>query len=413
MSSRTAAGLAASALLVSLTACGTGSTSDDTAVVKVGAILSMSGIYSTLGPPQKKAMTMGVEALNRTGFTVAGTKRTLEITYADDKSDAATTGVTALRELVQAKKMPVIAYGLGSDTYVPQLQRKPVPMINILDSTYPSILRLSPHLFLTRGDSPKYVPGCLHYAKNRLGTRSISVITAKGEPYGAGLTQLVRRSAQTEGVRIAAESEFPLGSTDYSNAINTAVAAKPDAIYLSSVTAVILPVLKQLRQSGYTGPVIHSSGVNPDQAEAILGARFDSIMKDNHDCAGTLPTTSANPPAKAFADAYQARWKEYPQDLTMWAYDFPFIVAEAMTKAGTTTDPEKIEKALARIPVPAGTVSGWLPGDGGVLFTDRNARTASEVTTWCTGKRTLGSVMTFDTKDGAIVDATFPKDPCA
>jgi len=33
-------------------------------VAKVGAILSLSGVYSTLGPPEKKAMTMGLEALN-------------------------------------------------------------------------------------------------------------------------------------------------------------------------------------------------------------------------------------------------------------------------------------------------------------------------------------------------------------
>ncbi|SDC91226.1 ABC transporter substrate-binding protein [Actinokineospora iranica] len=413
MRSRSAAALTAAAVFAASAACGAQSGANDGDTVKVGAILSLSGIYSTLGPAQKNALTMGVEALNKTGFTVGGRKRTLEISYADDRSDAATTGVTALREMVQAQKIPVIAYGLGSDTYVPQLKRQPIPMVNILDSSYPGILDLSQNLFLTRGASPTYVPGCLHYAKRNLGTKSISVITAKGEPYAEGLTQLVAKSAQTEGVAIAATAEFPLSSTDYSNAIGAALAAKPDAVYLSSVTAVILPVLKQLRQSGYTGPVIHSSGVNPDQAEAILGAQFDSIMKDNYDCAGTLPTTSANPAAKSFAEAYQARFNEYPQDLTMWAHDFPFIVAAAMTKADSVTDPEKIQKALSEITVPEGTVSGWLPGDGGLLFTGRNARTASEVTAWCAGKRTLRSAMVFDTRDGAVVDPVFPEDTCA
>ncbi|MCG8914545.1 ABC transporter substrate-binding protein [Actinokineospora sp. PR83] len=412
MRSRSATALVAAAVLTAATACGSPSGSPDNDVVKVGAILSLSGIYATLGPAQKNALQMGVEELNRTGFTVGGRKRTLEISYADDRSDAATTGVTALRELVQSQKVPVIAYGLGSDTYVPQLQRQPVPMVNMLDSSYPGILGLSDHLFLTRGASPTYVPGCLHYAKRKLGTTSISVITAKGEPYGEGLTQLVTKSAQAEGVRIAANSEFPLSSTDYSNAIGAAVAAKPDAIYLSSVTAVILPVLKQLRQSGYTGPVIHSAGVNPNQAKAILGAQYDSIMKDNYDCAGTLPTTSQDPAAQAFAKDYQQRYGEYPQDLTMWAHDFPFIVAAAMTKADTVSDPARIEQALKEIDVPQGTVSGWLPGDGGRLFTDRNARTASEVTAWCPGEDTLRSAMVFDVEDGAVVDPTFPQETC-
>ncbi|MFC0039902.1 ABC transporter substrate-binding protein [Actinomadura rayongensis] len=412
MRSRTAAALTASAVLISTAACGSGGGSGDDTTVKIGAILSMSGIYSTLGAPQKKALQMGVEDLSKQGFTVAGKKRTMAISYADDKSDAATTGVTQLRELVQAKKLPVIAYGLGSDTYVPQLKRKPVAMLNLIDSVYPSILRLSPHFWRVRGDSPTYVPGCFYYAKRQLGIKSVSVITAKGEGYGEGLTQLVNKFAPAEGIKVAASTQFPVGSTDYSNAIRTAVAAKPDAVYLSSVTAVILPVLKQLRQSGYTGPVIHSAGINPNQAKDILGAQFNSIMKDNYDCAGTLPTTSDNPAAKSFAAAYQARYNEYPQDLTMWAHDFPFIVAAAMAKAGTTTDSAKIEKALAEIPIPSGTVSGWIAGDG-KLFTERMARTASEVTTWCSNKQTLASAMTFDVNNGTVVQPNLKKDVCS
>ena len=46
--------------------------SADSEVVTVGAILSESGIYSTLGPPERQAMTMGLEALNATGFDVGG-----------------------------------------------------------------------------------------------------------------------------------------------------------------------------------------------------------------------------------------------------------------------------------------------------------------------------------------------------
>lgn len=417
--------LATAGLLLATAACsgssskttggsgGSTGNSAKTGVAKIGAILSESGVYSTLGPPEKKAMTMGVEALNKAGFTVGDTKYTMDVTYTDDKSNAATTGVAAFRQMTQSDKLPVIGFGLGSSTYAPLLKRTPIPMINILDSTFPSILQYDPHLFLTRGDSPTYVPGCVDYAKQKLGVKKISVITAKGEPYAAGLTELVKKSIPVEGLSLGAVAEYPLGATDYGNAISQATASKPDAIYLSSVTAVILPVLKQLRQSGFTGPVLHSSGVNPNQAQAILGAQYNTIMKDNYDCAGTLPTTSDNATTKQFAKDYQARWNEYPQDLTMWAYDFPFVVAEAMSKAGSATDSDKIFKALPDIPVPAGSISGWVPGEGGKFFTDRDARTPSEVTLWCPDKKTIASAMVFDVKDGAVVNPKFRDNPCA
>ena len=83
----------------------------------------------------------------------------MDITFADDKSDAATTGVTAFRDMAENDQVPVIAFGLGSSLYAPLLERTPLPMINILDCTYPSILDFNDHLFLIRGDSPTYVPG--------------------------------------------------------------------------------------------------------------------------------------------------------------------------------------------------------------------------------------------------------------
>ena len=419
--------LATAGVLLATAACSSGSTGGGgkaaggdakgsgggTGVAKIGAILSESGVYSTLGPPEKKAITMGLEALNKEGFMVGDKKYTMDVTITDDKSDAATSGVAAFRQMTQSDKLPVIGFGLGSSTYAPLLKRSPIPMINILDSTFPSILQYDPHLFLTRGDSPTYVPGCLDYAKNKLGVKTVSVITAKGEPYAAGLTELVKKDAPAAGLTLGAVAEYPLGATDYGNAISQATASKPDAVYLSSVTAVILPVLKQLRQSGYTGPVLHSSGVNPNQAQAILGAQYNTIMKDNYDCAGTLPTTSDNAATQQFAKDYQARWNEYPQDLTMWAYDFPFVVAEAMTKAGSTTDSDKIFKALPDISVPKGSISGWVPGADGKFFTERDARTPSEVTLWCPDKKTIASAEVFDTKDGAIVSPKYRDTPCA
>ena len=395
---------------------GGGSTAEPPAgseVVTIGAILSETGIYSTLGPPERNSIEMALEALNESGFEVDGTTYTMEVTFADDKSDAATSGVTAFREMVEVDEVPVIAFGLGSSLYAPLLERTPLPMINILDSTYPSILEYNDNLFLTRGDSTTYVPGCVNFAATQLDVATMATITATGEPYGEGLTQLVQRSAETEGVEITANAEYALGATDYGNAINEAMGTDPDAIYLSSVTAVILPVLKQLRQAGYTGPVFHSSGVNPNQAEAILGSDFNTIMQDNYDCAGTLPTTSENPATQEFAAAYQERFDEYPQDLTMWAYDFPFIVAEAMAQAGSTTDREAITQALKEIGVPAGTVSGWIPGEGDLLFTDRGARTPSEITVWCPDQQTIASAMVFDVQDGVVVDAVFIDEPCA
>lgn len=411
-----AAAACAAALLAATTACsssppadGPGETGGE---VKVGAILSMSGVYSTLGPAQKNAIEMGVAALNETGFEVGDKTYTLAFDYADDKSDPATTGVAALRQMVESDSLPVIAFGLGSSTYAPQLERTPVPMINILDSTFPSILEYSDQIVLMRGASETYTIGCVDWAQNTLGASAVSIIDTKGEPYGEGLTKLIEEQGAAAGLDVTTSSA-PLGTADYGSAISAALAADPDVVYLSSVTGVILPVLKQLRQAGYAGPVMHSAGVNPQQAEAILGDGFNELMADNYDCAGTTPLTADSDATRAFAEAYQEEYDEYPQDLTMWAYDLPFVIAEAMSQAGTTTDRSAIQTALAEIEVPAGSVSGWIPSPDGALFTERNARTLSEVTQWCTDSRSIATAVVFDGLGGEVGDAKVTDDPCA
>jgi branched-chain amino acid transport system substrate-binding protein len=409
---KTAAVLAATTILIATAGCTAAPTAEGGGEVKVGAILSLSGIYSTTGPAMKNAIEMGVEALNEDGFEVDGATYTLKFEYGDDKSDQATTGVAVLRQMIESDNLPVIGFGVGSSAFAPQLERTPVPMINILDSTYPSILDYSDKIFLMRGASETYTIGCVDYAKNQLGVSALSVINTDGEPYSDGLTELVQQQGTAAGLDVSVSSA-PLGTADYGTAIDAALAADPDAVYISSATAIVLPILKQLRQAGYTGPVLHSAGVTPQAAEAILGADFNELMADNYDCAGTTPTTADSDAARDFAAAYQERYDEYPQDLTMWAYDLPFVIAEAMTDAGSTTDREAILAALPGLEVPEGTVSGWLPSADGAMFDNRNARTLSEVTAWCDNAKTIATVEVFDGLGGKIASPKVTADACA
>ncbi|GAA0991030.1 ABC transporter substrate-binding protein [Subtercola frigoramans] len=398
-------------LLLGVAACASSPAGGDGGTVKVGAILSLSGVNSTLGAPEQKSIQMGVEALNAQGFQVDGKTYKLEFDFADDKSDFATTGVAALRQMVESDNLPIVSFGLGSGVYGPALLRNPVPAINILDSTYPSILTYSPDIFLMRGDSTTYTIGCVDWASTQLNAKSLSVINTSGEPYGEGLSQLVESQSKAAGLTVTV-ADAPLGTSDYGNAIATALASKPEVVYISSVTGIVLPILKQLRQAGFTGAVMHSSGVTPEQAQTILGANFNDMMANNYDCAGTTPTTSSNPAAAAFGKAYQARYNEYPQDLTMWAYDLPFVMAAAMTKAGSITDRAAITQALGSIDVPSATVSGWLPSDSGTMFTDRDARTLSEITQWCPTSQSIATVEVFDGLGAKIGSPKITADAC-
>ena len=366
--------------------------------VVFGAILPLSGLFSTLGPPERDAVTMAVEKINgEGGFEVGGQRYRLELKVLDDESSPATVGVSDYRQLVQVDQVPVLVIADGTRNYGSLFQRYPLPVLNILDSTYPSILDVNKHIFLLRSDTPAYVPGAVYYLKNVLHKSRIGFIGSAADPYSAGIETWVKKAAASYGAEVVASVNYPAGTTNFASFIQTVMAAKPDAIYLGGVTQEVLPVAKQLYQAGVRDlPVVHNSGATPTQAKQIIGEQlYNEVMAQNYDFAGTLPETTDTAGAKAFYKEFLARFHEYPDDLTMWAYDAPFVVVEAMKRAGSVSDRDKIYQAMLAMPIPPQTISGWIPAEGGKLFHGRDAQTLSEGVAWCTDKKTIAPVFLY------------------
>ena len=367
-------------------------------VVTVGAILPLSGLFSTLGPPERNAMQMAIEAINGAGgFEVAGKRHTIAVKVLDDESSPATVGISDYRQLVEVDQVPVLILADNTRIYAAQFRRAPLPVLNILDSTFPSILDVDKHVFLLRSDTPAYVPGGIWYLKNVLHKSRISFIGSAADPYSKGLEIWMRKAAKQYGVDVVSDVNYPPNTTNFAPFIQSAMAAKPDAIDLGGVTQEVLPVAKQLYQSGVRGlPVLHNAGATPTQAMQIIGdPLYNDVMADSYDFAGSLPQTSTEPATQAFFKAFLARFREYPDDLTMWAYDAPFVLVAAMQKAGSVTDRDAIYQAMLSMPVPPHTISGWIPTKDGKLFHDRDAQTLAEGVRWCPQQRTIGAAFLF------------------
>ncbi|WP_428390580.1 ABC transporter substrate-binding protein [Lichenicoccus sp.] len=370
----------------------------DSSTVTVGAILPLSGLFSTLGPPERDAMQMAIEAINAGGgFKVAGKQHTLAVKVLDDESAPATVGISDYRQLVEVDHVPVLVLADNTRIYGAQFRRAPLPVLNILDSTYPSILDVNKHVFLLRSDTPAYVPGGVWYLKNVLHKQRISFIGSAADPYSKGLEIWMKKAAKQYGLDVVSDVNYPPNTTDFAPFIQTAMAAKPDAIYLGGVTQEVLPVAKQLYQSGVRGvPVLHNAGATPTQAKQIIGdPLYNDVMLDSYDFAGSLPQTSTDPATQAFFKAFLSRFKEYPDDLTMWAYDAPFVLVAAMQKAGSVTDRVAIYNAMLTMKVPPHTISGWIPTKDGKLFHDRDAQTLAEGVRWCPQAKTIGAAFLF------------------
>lgn len=384
--------------------------------VTLGAILSLSGLFSTLGPPERDAMQMAVEKINKSGgFEVNGQRYKFRLKVLDDESQFATVGASDYRQLVEVDHVPVLIMAAGTQSYASLFRRAPVPVLNILDSTYPSILSINKHIFLLRSDTPAYVPGAVWYIKHVLHRDRIAFIGSGGDIYSKGIQTWVDKAAKAYGVKMVAQINYPPGTTNFAPFIQKAMAHKPDVIYLGGVTQEVLPVAKQLYQMGIRNlPVVHDAGATPTQAKQIIGASlYNEVMKNNYDFAGTVPQTSKNPATQRFFKKFRARYHKYPDDLTMWAYDAPFVVIHALQHAGTVTNRAKVYRAMLSMKIPPGTISGWIPAKGDKLFHGRDAQTLSEGLRWCQDKKTIAPVFLYFMRGLKVTRKQIVTDGCA
>ena len=99
--------------------------------VTVGAILPLSGLFSTLGPPERDAMQMAIEAINSGGgFKVAGKQHTLAVKVLDGESTPMTVGISDYRQLVGIDHVPLVILADNTRIYAAQFRRASLPVLS-------------------------------------------------------------------------------------------------------------------------------------------------------------------------------------------------------------------------------------------------------------------------------------------
>jgi len=102
-----------------------------------------------------------------------------------------------------------------------------------------------------------------------------------------------------------------------------------------------------------------------------------------YDSRGIDPGLMPSQKAQEWTQTFRKRYGYYPADLTMWAWDAPFMVAHVMEKAGTVTDREKIRNALEKQTLLDSFITPYVDLGGGRIFDqNRQAFSLAVVTKW-------------------------------
>jgi branched-chain amino acid transport system substrate-binding protein len=227
--------------------------------IKIGAVLSITGRGGFLGQPEKEAITVVVEDLNRKGGLFG---RPVEVFFEDDQSNPTNSAIAATK-LIRDKKVSAIIGGslvVSAMAIIPIAEREEVPQILPVPVTTP----VKKWVFSANFTDYGLAQRMLKFTVESLGAKKIALLHST-DTYGMNGFQGVTENASKFGATIVITEKFEPGDTTMIPQLTKVKAAKPDAIILYANANPAAVIAKNYQQLGMDTRVVGSAGIpTPD-----------------------------------------------------------------------------------------------------------------------------------------------------
>jgi branched-chain amino acid transport system substrate-binding protein len=306
--------------------------------VKIGELNSYK-VFPAFLEPYKKGMELAVEEINRAG----GVK--LQLVTRDDGGTPGD-AVRVAEELITREKANVLmgtfASNVGLAVASLAHQRKvlfvasePLTDKIVWENGNRYTFRLRPSTYM---QTAMLVPEAAKLRKQRW------AIVYPNYEYGQSATASFKKllSQAQPGVEFVAEQAPALNKIDAGAVVQALAEAKPDAIFSSLFAA----DLQKFVREGNTRGLFKSTVVfnllagEPEYLDTLKDETPDGWWVTGY------PWSEINTPEhKAFREAYEKRWKDYPRQGSVVGYSAVYAVANAVRKA-KSAETEKLVEAL-------------------------------------------------------------------
>jgi branched-chain amino acid transport system substrate-binding protein len=310
----------------------------------IGAALCQTGIQAPLDEPALRGAQLAVDVLNENGGILG---KPVKLVAMDGKSDPVTVGNVA-KQMIEQGAAAIIApsdFDFGGPASREAQAAGLVGISPCASSPLYGSAALGDKQFTMSMWNTTMGAVTAEYAYNEKGWRTAYVITDDFIDYTKSLSRYFIVHFESLGGEVFFEDTYTQGQADVSAQLARikALPEQPDFIYISSYMPDLALMIRTLRESGVTQPVVGGDAYDDPGLFEALGAEYGSdIYFDTH---GYL-SDEANPGYSDFAAAYEEKFGSAPD--AVWilpGYDVVMLLAEAMEIAGTT-DGAAVAKAM-------------------------------------------------------------------
>ena len=370
-------------IALGLSACASPSSKPSSDVIKLPVIEMLTGDVSYYGQLFMNGAELAVEETNANGG-VNGHK--IQLIKEDNASENGQT-VTLLRKYCTDDSVGILiapTYQTNSDAGGPVSNGCSLPTVTGVGDIDKGT---NPKGFMFKNTTvrlPDQIEATLAYAIKKTGATSVAQITDTSVgPYvqyqQAGSTYLKKK-----GVAEVALQSVNGSLSSYGPQITALVASDPSMVVVTLQPADAANFIQQARDRGLKSQFVATCGCLNDP----------TVYQKSNGAAGGLISSSPSPPTAdaaklapdfdKFVKAYTAKYGALNDPEAVYTYDSVLLAVAAIKKAGSSTDRDKLQKALA----------GMTKFCGGLCYENRGGGTLA----------TSEIYFTSLTADGFVID---------
>jgi len=204
-------------------------------------------------------------------------------------------------------------------------------------------------------------PNMANFYADTLKAKSVYVIDDSGA-FGVGIANSFQAQAEKRGLKIAGRDQINPKETDYSTILTKIKSLNADALYYGGVAQAGVKLAKQAYD--IIPKVIKAGGDGMVSADVLQGAGFPACEGWYATQASPHVAGSTDPKVVAFTKKYYDKYKMYPDDYSITAYDASLAIIAAAKKVNSEGKPvnrHTIRDMLEKIEVP--TLQGLVSFD--------------------------------------------------
>lgn len=298
--------------------------------------MPISGPVSAYGTQSRDAIVMAIDEINAAGGVLG---RQLQVTVEDDQANPETTK-NAFTKLVTKDGVIAIIGALTSKcslAITSDAQARKIIMISP-SSTNDTVTDAGDYIFRACYNDSFQGQVVAQFAYENLKATKAAILFDNTNDYSKGLSETFKAKFIASGGTIVAEESYATGDKDFNAQITNVKSKNPEIIFIPDYYNTVSLIAKQVRAQGITVPMLGADGW--DEIVNNAGDEVVGCYYSNH-----YSPDANDPEVKAFVEKYTKLYNVQPNALAALAYDATYIVADAITKAGSV-DPEAIKEAM-------------------------------------------------------------------